>query len=295
MKPYVNHIKNKNGARQGIKSQSAMEYLMTYGWAILVIVVVIISLFKFGIFSNNLAPKAQPGSCYVSKTITGGTLAGSCNGELPEFVAQFNGQSSYIFAPSQTVPSIGTINVWIFNRLSSSGSGVPMIVLGTDSSNNYGIGWGFVGGAQNLEFLYGGIAWEAPTTAITISSNTWTNIIVTYTIGGSSTTFNAYVNGVYAGNTVATGLPSLPNAYTSMGWGHAGSYFQGYIADVQIYNASLPTTDIQALYQEGIGGAPIDTNYLAGWWPLNGNANDYSGNNNNGTPVNVIYNSTWSS
>ena len=38
----------------------------------------------------------------------------------------------------------------------------------------------------------------------------------------------------------------------------------------------------QALYLEGIGGAPIDLQYLVGWWPLNGNANDYSGNGNNG-------------
>ena len=58
--------------------------------------------------------------------------------------------------------------------------------------------------------------------------------------------------------------------------------FNGMLANVQIYNASLPASDIQALYMEGIGGAPIDTDYLTGWWPLNGNTNDYSGYNNNG-------------
>ena len=30
----------------------------------------------------------------------------------------------------------------------------------------------------------------------------------------------------------------------------------------------------------------IPTNGLAGWWPFNGNANDESGNGNNGTPIN---------
>ncbi|MGC9010605.1 MAG: hypothetical protein ACP5JN_00435 [Candidatus Micrarchaeia archaeon] len=39
--------------------------------------------------------------------------------------------------------------------------------------------------------------------------------------------------------------------------------------------------------QEGIGGAPIDLQHLVAWWPLNGNANDYSGNGNNGVPSNV--------
>ncbi|MGC8648572.1 MAG: hypothetical protein ACP5SJ_03745, partial [Candidatus Micrarchaeia archaeon] len=56
---------------------------------------------------------------------------------------------------------------------------------------------------------------------------------------------------------------------------------------------SLPTSEIQALYQEGIGGAPIDLQNLVGWWPLNGNANDYSGNGNNGAPTNVIFTSGW--
>jgi hypothetical protein len=35
-----------------IKAQSAMEYLMTYGWAILIIAVVLGALFSLGVFSN---------------------------------------------------------------------------------------------------------------------------------------------------------------------------------------------------------------------------------------------------
>jgi hypothetical protein len=36
-----------------IKSQSAMEYLMTYGWAILVVLVVVSGLFALGVFDRN--------------------------------------------------------------------------------------------------------------------------------------------------------------------------------------------------------------------------------------------------
>ena len=35
------------------KGQSAMEYLMTYGWSILIIAIVLVSLFELGIFGNN--------------------------------------------------------------------------------------------------------------------------------------------------------------------------------------------------------------------------------------------------
>ena len=70
------------------KAQSAMEYLMTYGWAILIIAVVLGALFQLGVFNaNNFAPKAPPGSCQVFRPNGPGTtsfinLEGVCSGEL---------------------------------------------------------------------------------------------------------------------------------------------------------------------------------------------------------------------
>ncbi|MGC8622958.1 MAG: hypothetical protein ACP5UC_03285, partial [Candidatus Micrarchaeia archaeon] len=69
--------------------------------------------------------------------------------------------------------------------------------------------------------------------------------------------------------------------------------FAGSIANMQIYNTSLSANEIQALYQEGIGGAPINLQNLVAWYPLNGNANDYSGNGNNGVPNGVNFVSNW--
>ena len=49
-------IRRKNGLW---RLQSAMEYLMTYGWAILIIAVVLAALFELGVFNgSNLAPQA---------------------------------------------------------------------------------------------------------------------------------------------------------------------------------------------------------------------------------------------
>ena len=69
--------------------------------------------------------------------------------------------------------------------------------------------------------------------------------------------------------------------------------FNGAIADVQIYNASLSANQVQALYLEGMGGAPMKLQNLMGWWPLNGNSGDYSGNNNNGVPTSVAFTSQY--
>ncbi|MGC8710478.1 MAG: hypothetical protein ACP5RF_02620, partial [Candidatus Micrarchaeia archaeon] len=75
------------------KAQTAMEYLMTYGWAILIIAVVLGALFQLGIFNaSNFAPKAPPGSCQVFRpngpdTTSFINLEGICSGELPQYVA----------------------------------------------------------------------------------------------------------------------------------------------------------------------------------------------------------------
>ena len=56
---------------------------------------------------------------------------------------------------------------------------------------------------------------------------------------------------------------------------------------MQIYNKTLTGPQINGLYSEGFGGGPITNAGLTNWYPLDGNANDYSGNNNNGAATNV--------
>ena len=104
-----------------LKSQSAMEYLMTYGWAILIIAVVLGALFSLGVFNgNNFAPKASPGACQVFRPNGPGTtmdinLAGECQGLEPQYAGGFSGQSS-ISVPASEMPygnAPRTIVAWI--------------------------------------------------------------------------------------------------------------------------------------------------------------------------------------
>ena len=119
----------------------------------------------------------------------------------------------------------------------------------------------------------------------------WDNIIITYS--AAYLTVNAYVNGALQSSTSALSDSNSANSlYIGQGY---GGYMDGDIANVQIYNTSLSTNEIQYLYTEGIGGAPLKLQNLVGWWPLNGNANDYSGDNNNGAPSGVTYTSQWTS
>jgi len=284
------------------KAQSAMEYLMTYGWAILIIAVVLGALFQLGVFNaNNFAPKAPPGSCQVFRPNGPGTtsfinLEGVCTGEIPQYVAQFNGQSSVI-QTNLLFPSINTINFtvtgWVDGQIiEPNGDGG---IVDADNGNN---GWGLYywpGNPGVLDFWILGQGYTQDMDFGPVYPNRWTFFSITYWYTGSAWYADGYINGKLVDGPVQRGgiVEPLPFGIEIGQIREGNQYMNGSIANIQIYNTPLSANDIQALYQEGIGGAPIDLQNLVGWWPLNGNANDYSGNGNNGQASNVIYVSNW--
>ena len=124
-----------------MKSQAAMEYLMTYGWAILVIAVVLAALYSLGIFNpNTFAPKASAGSCEIVRPFGPGTttdihLEGTCTNMLPKYVASFNGKSSYAIIPNITELESNsfTWSIWIYPTSWNPNNGG---LLGQSNSGN---------------------------------------------------------------------------------------------------------------------------------------------------------------
>ena len=277
-----------------MKAQSAMEYLMTYGWAILIISVVLAALYATGVFNpNTFAPRAQPGACSVYRPYGPGSTQfisteGPCNSEEPKFVAQFSGVS-YITTPSTnmlkaTMPL--TLTAWI---MVSSTSGTNVIVQeGTAATDESAHIWTSSGTLQ--VGFYG----DNCNTGEPVSAGKWYFVAMNWT-GGTSKTMGWTIDGT-SGTCAITGTPSILPGTSYIGWdGSAGDEWSGDISNVQIYNTSLSQPGIQAIYKEGIGGPPIKLQNLVGWWPLNGNPTDYSGDNLNGIAANVIYTSSWDS
>ena len=102
-----------------------------------------------------------------------------------------------------------------------------------------------------------------------------------------------YLNGAPDSSAASGNYFMATNGYAWIGQSCCSSDMNGSIADVQIYNTSLSPAEVNTLYLEGIGGAPIDVQNVKGWWPLNGNLDDYSGNGNNGQPVSISYTSAY--
>lgn len=64
------------------------------------------------------------------------------------------------------------------------------------------------------------------------------------------------------------------------------NWFQGSLDEIRIYNRALSEAEVQQLYTyEAAPAQAFQTNGLVAYYPFNGNANDESGNGNNGTVV----------
>ncbi len=292
-------IAHSKDVKMGKKSQSAMEYLMTYGWAILIIAIVLVAFFSLNLFNPyTFAPKASPGSCQILRPNGPGSnifvsaVGPTCTtNEIPQYVAKFNGQSSYVSAGLPTSAVVNTsISVWFLSA--SSTQAQTIVLLGSNGgSNGYGIylGTGCVGGT--LAILESAVRWIC--TGVAYTTNTWYNIALVSTPSSGNVVYDLYLDGNAVYTSPAESLPITPVSPMLIGSDNAIRNFSGSISNVQIYNTSLSQPEITALYQEGIGGAPTNIQNLVGWWPLNGNANDYSGNNNNGNAIGVTYVSSW--
>ena len=272
----------KDSLLNEIKSQAAMEYLMTYGWAILIIALTLAVLYSLGIMNpKNFLPRAPPGSCFVFRPNGPGTtdfvsLQGTC-GYLPMYVASFNGVNGYI-----------SINAPQVNTVSGGYNTVTFWMYWNGGSNQMPFGFNL----YDLYFACSCLGFNTANSDVygVSSSNLakkWVFVAAVFYNGNYAGNNKIYINGVSQTLSQCCGSPSLHSATTNLqisGWPTNTNYlFNGLITNVQVYNTVLNDQEIQYLYQEGLGGAPIRLGSLVGWWPLNGDAKDYSGNNNHGT------------
>ncbi|MDE1768412.1 MAG: hypothetical protein KGH62_03525, partial [Candidatus Micrarchaeota archaeon] len=190
----------------------------------------------------------------------------------PNYVMQFS--NANILMAKSIVPGSGlsqfTESAWIyFNTIPAQAE------IAGEGSSNCGAAsiycFGYYGGSLKLGLAGCGTA--STGTSFTPALHTW--YFVAGSISGSGTG-TIYVNGKqYASlNPVDACVNSAPFQIGSDG---NTDFFPGKIANVQLYSTLLNAQQIQAMYNEGIGGAPIITTGLVGWWPLNGDTLDYSG------------------
>ena len=281
--------------RSRMKFQSATEYLTTYGWALLIIAAILAALIYLGVFNPlTYAPKTPGGGCEVIRPLGPGTtygmdMRGACSNTLPLYAAVFNGNghvSTAVLEMNTTSGGYNTVAFWLYWN-----GYYPEIPI---SFGRYSLVF-----YSNSCFGFTSAGSDAYGMDPSNFKNTWIFIVAEFYNGDYTGTSRLYINGVpvQLSNSAPCALQwQIWNPSTSLYIGYLPpSYykFRGMLANIQLYNTSLDPATINSMYLSGIGGDPQNLQNLIGWWPLNGEAKDYSGNNNDGSETSIEYNTGW--
>ena len=208
-------------------------------------------------------------------------------------VAGFNGIDSRINANLSSVYSTGaTLTAWINNTGPSAiGNGWQNIlqINGTPITTQV-INIGVDGASGNFVTRWSNdantILYDFNSKSVQVDNK----YFVAGIWNGENNTLSLYVNGKYAGFAYGNGTIDTILNSIDIGGGYSGmGYFNGSIENAQAYNATLNAAQIETLYKRGPTGLPLVGERLIGWWPLDGNANDYSYNNLSSNAANIQY------
>ena len=240
-------------------------------------------------YSNHVTVAyTEPGQVFPGPYVSSGTVTGTTTSQSD--VAEFNGVNSFINYTKLPTTSVRNISFSLWAYIPYFSDHGAFFKNGNVNSYGYAIGIGGNGsggdfdepGAQFIG-LFENVRWIP--SGYNITSVGWHNFVLV--INGSGVPF-FYMDGVFLDFSSGPDA-NIPTPPFTIGtdYNSATRYFNGKIEDVQVYNYSLSPPQVYRIYSEGLGGSPISNSGLVSWWPLDGNANDYSGNNNNGVAINV--------
>ena len=143
--------------------------------------------------------------------------------------------------------------------------------------------------------------WNLPSVNLgPIPIRQWSNIVMVLTYSNGAINYSGYIDGVYRNSNI--GIRSVPGDSNLMYYPIStidsansgnGNHFNGLVSNYQFYSSALPKAEIEEIYKRGLYGTPLNS-YLVAWWPLNGNANDYSNNGYNSSIYNVSFTNSFS-
>jgi hypothetical protein len=178
-------------------------------------------------------------------TLTNGPTFDSSNGGS----IVFDGTNDYAVFPITNLGSNGTVSLWIYKTGNGTpdGGGVVDLFANLDNSGISGWSIGLNVNTSKVDFYIannGGFGVENFSTA-SISNNIWYNVACTY--NGASKII--YINGVQD----ASYASAVNGTNTTIQWGMASRitgqrFFQGRIANAEIYTKALSSDEIQHNY-----------------------------------------------
>ena len=213
-----------------------------------------------------------------------------------------NANSAYVFSgganisvphnANQNISSVGTWSAWV-DASSFPAAGTTSQLISKYNSNlnqrSYVLELELSKFKQNV---HDGITWHSVTSATSMQINEWRQVTVVFD-KTASPSLKLYLDGTLSAtdDSYHGDLPihSLPIIFGNSS-GIALASFNGKMDDVCIWNRALTPSEITQIFTDpSVELPPCPTlaanlqTGLVGYWPFCGNANDESGNGNNGT------------
>jgi hypothetical protein len=185
---------------------------------------------------------ATVGSNATATAVTSGTgVFGNC--------AVFNGSSSYITRDKAFFP-IGELSVSMWFKTTATAYQVLLSTSGLTTGGD-GIGVAFTGNASSDIGVMNNGTWLARIQSALCNwdDGNWHHIVVTWTNTTETNGLKVYIDGVNVGNATATGIV-VSNDEFYIGRRGGGSYFNGAMDQVEIYNQVLTAEEASTLYTQ---------------------------------------------
>jgi hypothetical protein len=242
--------------------------------------------------ANDQTPNGNNG------TVNGATLTTDRFGNTNN-AYNFNGLSNYIDLNKQ-LPNTFSISLWVMVDVFKSYSGVNHDNIGSNIIGTFNNNFEFSGfacgtsGVPSSFGQHGASFWNPNPNNVSVTSsnnlviNEWKNLIMTY----DGVSLKYYVNGIQEGSSNAIFTQNNRNLFVGAREFHLNGpdfFFDGKIDDIGIWNRALTQQEITSMYNgvtysdtcNAVSGSLV--NGLVAYYPFCGNANDDSGNGNNGT------------
>ncbi|MBF0522289.1 MAG: LamG domain-containing protein [Candidatus Omnitrophica bacterium] len=178
----------------------------------------------------------------------------------------FNGSNSYVNLPNAPNVSNSSLTITAWAQRNGRGSGPDDIIFCQGENNhNKMISFGFYGDTFGVN-----CSWDDLHSTTSYPDTDWHLWALTWDANNNQR--RIYRDGVIVANDVADGnYQGQGNTYIGARLDN-GSYFNGAIDDVRVYNTALSTAQIKGIYLDG------DPNLVAHWTFDDGTATDSMGN-----------------
>ncbi len=228
------------------------------------------SMYSIDTLYNDLVNLIQPGDLLESMTYLG--VSGTYAPRPAGYALSFDGSNDYVSTNIEIPPAIdstlSSYSGWFYND-GVGDTNINWSIFGSNASTLGEFHLAVYGNNTRLTFMesyYGGAIDDGPDTVNLTVSVGWHHVAIVKT---GTELFDVYLDGVKVIDQVVRKADTV--SYFNLGRRYGSSYYDTPIDEVAVFNRALSSTEVEQLYNNGLGlygdvaNPPFDDGLVAGY------------------------------